>query len=165
MLIRKLSWAAYRSLFYLITFLSAVTGGLFIFLIGPLFSWYVFNDLRFWKYWKYAFGLLFSFYGTVYDLVMLQEYRKGFSVPYFSPPMSSPDPAKVRVKSDWPNNDGTCNGCIQCCIRRRCVLMDKKAGRCMSYDTFLWRYCNCGRYPESKEQIDFYNCPKWEIVT
>jgi len=31
----------------------------------------------------------------------------------------------------------------------------------MSYDSFYWRYFNCGRYPAAQNQIDYYECPKW----
>ena len=31
----------------------------------------------------------------------------------------------------------------------------------MGYDSFYWRYFNCGRYPANQEEIDWYECPKW----
>jgi hypothetical protein len=31
----------------------------------------------------------------------------------------------------------------------------------MSYNSFYWRYFNCGRYPTSQQEIDLYECPKW----
>ncbi len=60
-------------------------------------------------------------------------------------------------------DDGGCNGCIQCCTRRSCPLLDTERNLCRSYGSFFWRYFNCGRYPENTAQIRHYDCPKWEM--
>jgi hypothetical protein len=90
------------------------------------------------------------------------QYRGMFAIPLTAPPMMGPDLSRARVRADWNHSESGCNGCVECCIRRACPLLDREKNQCRSYGSFFWRYFNCGRYPENNEQIRYYDCPKWE---
>jgi hypothetical protein len=34
---------------------------------------------------------------------------------------------------------------------------------CRGYDSFFWRYFNCGRYPTEQREIEYYLCNKWQF--
>ena len=85
-----------------------------------------------------------------------------FSVPLTEPPSSGPDLNLVRLKETWPHGR-SCGACSQCCDLIGCPLKDQERGRCLGYDSIYWRYFNCGRFPDSKKQLDYYGCPKWEM--
>lgn len=160
----KLKWAAYRIIFILVVSAGILSGGLTGILLAPLYYWYFFREFKVSrKYW-----LLYSMIGTggriFIEWLRDPEYRRMFSIPIDAPPMTGPDGSRVRIRDSWPARDQTCNGCVKCCARLACPLMDVKQSRCLGYDSFFWRYFNCGRYPENSGQIRFYDCGKWEVI-
>ncbi|MEE8434399.1 MAG: hypothetical protein V3S64_06380, partial [bacterium] len=42
-------------------------------------------------------------------------------------------------------------------------VLDYETGLCQGYDSFFWRYFNCGRYPSNQREIEFYLCNKWSL--
>ncbi|HHW07540.1 MAG TPA: hypothetical protein GXX34_08465, partial [Clostridia bacterium] len=54
----KLKYAVYRILFMIYGVFCMVTFGLGAFLLAPLSSYYLFNDLRFWKYYRYFYPMM-----------------------------------------------------------------------------------------------------------
>ena len=154
--LRKLGWAANRFFFIFCSALSSTTivGG---FVLSPLLSYWFFGNYRFWKYLHFAVPMMLYAYYLVYLSL------RGRSIPSFSwtaPPMSGPDLSSVRINPKWPQGE-SCGGCSICCRTIRCPFLDKETGRCQSYGSFYWRYFNCGRYPATQKEIDFYQCPKW----
>ncbi|MGE5839050.1 MAG: hypothetical protein ACM34H_03890, partial [Deltaproteobacteria bacterium] len=77
-----------------------------------------------------------------------------------APPMSKPDLSLVAINPVWENGEA-CADCGKCCKKIRCPLQEKTHSQCMGYDSFYWRYFNCGRYPSNQGDIDRYECPKW----
>jgi hypothetical protein len=61
--------------------------------------------------------------------------------------LSIPDPSNAVCRSNWPHGD-SCGDCSNCCKPggHACPLLDKEQRRCRGYDSFYWRYFNCGRY-------------------
>ena len=153
--LRKLGWAASRIFFVVCSGLS-VTTVVGCFILSPLFCYWFFGNLRFWKYLHFAVPMI------LYSYYLAYLYLRKRSVPSFSwtaPPMSGPDLSLVRLNPQWRFAD-SCGDCGKCCKSIRCPFLDKE-GHCLSYDTFYWRYFNCGRYPASQREVDFYQCPKW----
>lgn len=161
---QKLKCASARIFFMLMIMATAAKGNLIGYLLAPLYSWYFFNDLNCFKYYRYSFAMIACYWKMILSWFQEPSYRKMLAIPLTAPPMMDPDPRRVRVRADWPGDTGTCNGCAQCCSRRSCPLLDKQTNRCLSYGSFYWRYFNCGRYPERIEQIEYYRCEKWEIL-
>ena len=85
-----------------------------------------------------------------------------FSAPLFSPPATGPDISLVRLKIGWPHGS-SCGDCTNCCDTIGCPLVTPRGDGCLGYDSPYWRYFNCGRFPISREQLDYYDCPKWEL--
>jgi hypothetical protein len=164
-MVQKAKWATARMVFIIAAFGSIASVNVLGYLLGPLYSWYFFNDLNFFKYHRYFFSMTRCGWKMLNELIRNPSYRGMFAIPLTARPMIGPDLSRVRVRADWPENDGCCNGCIQCCVRRSCPLLDTERNQCKSYGSFFWRYFNCGRYPENVGQIRYYECPKWEIGT
>jgi len=62
---------------------------------------------------------------------------------------------------------GQCTHCGNCCLHRRCIYLDwSLAGesRCRIYNRAFWKKLACGRYPESRRDIDLYACPSFSDV-
>lgn len=153
---KKAGWLAARSLFILCSGLGVMTV-VGCYLLSPLFCYWFFRNARFWRYLHLTLPMvLFTYYLTYLHL----RGRSVSSFPWTSPPMSGPDPALVRIRSDWEHGE-SCGDCGKCCRKIKCPFQDKKNGHCLSYDSFYWRYFNCGRYPISQRDIDLYECPKW----
>jgi len=156
-------WALARLLFIVYIVLSVVTlvGG---FLTAPLMTWYFFDDWRFWRHWRAGLGLLP--HGLRLTAMMLGHSRAFmFSVPLTSPPRSVPDPSVAFFRVDWPHGD-SCGECSNCCKAGGavCPLLDSEQQRCRGYNSFYWRYFNCGRYPSFTEEIHYYDCRKWALT-
>jgi hypothetical protein len=101
----------------------------------------------------------------VYAYTMAFGYLKGEFTPpvaLTAPPMTKPDPSLVQINPAWENGD-SCADCGKCCKKIHCPLQDKTHNQCRGYNSFYWRYFNCGRYPASQEDINRYECPKWVI--
>lgn len=155
-------WAIARLVFIFYILFSVVTliGG---FLTAPLMTWYFFDDWRFWRHWRAGLGLLP--HGLRLIVMMLRHSRAFlFSVPLTSPPRSDPDMTVARLRSDWSHGD-SCGDCSNCCkvADYTCPLLDDQQG-CRGYNSFYWRYFNCGRYPSLAGEIDYYDCRKWQLV-
>ncbi len=59
---------------------------------------------------------------------------------------------------------GQCTHCGNCCLHRRCIYLDwSPAGdsRCRIYNSPFWKALACGRYPESRQDIQLYACPSF----
>jgi hypothetical protein len=160
----RLRWALARLAFIIYIVFSVVTlvGG---FLTAPLMTWYFFGDWRFWRHWRAGFGLLP--HGLRLTAMMLSHSRAFmFSVPLASPPRSAPDRSIAAFRSDWPHGD-SCGDCSNCCKAGgyACPLLDEEQQACRGYNSFYWRYFNCGRYPSFAEEIGYYDCRKWWLVS
>jgi hypothetical protein len=143
--------------------LMALTGGLFIYIIAPYSSYIFFNDIAFWKYHKYFPKIIVQLYRIIFLWVFDSKYRRMYAQPLTAPPSMGPDRTRVRLSDEWKHNEYDCSSCINCCIKIKCPLIDYESNKCLSYNTFYWRYFSCGRFPVSQRQIDYYDCPKWEI--
>lgn len=152
-----------RLLFYLMTLGVVFSMGLTTYLFAPLYSYYFLGNIRINKNYKYFFPAIICFWRVIGMLLKDKEYRKAFVLPLFSPPMTSPDPDKAQVSGQWKGNIFDCSHCIKCCLKLKCPLLDKNKKLCLSYNSLYWRYFNCGRFPTSQKQIEYYQCPKWEI--
>lgn len=154
--LKKMRWAGAR-LCFIIFVAFGVISGVGLYLLAPLFSYYFFGTLRFWKYAHMGPRLI------VYAYTMAFRYLKGEftpSVPLTAPPMSKPDLTLVQINPAWQNGE-LCADCGKCCKKIRCPLQEEAHHQCMGYNSFYWRYFNCGRYPFSQEDINRYECPKW----
>ncbi len=160
---RKLQWASARVVFVTMALAAVSTGGLLAFILGPLYTWYFFNDIKCFKFYRYFYPIISCGGEMVVAWFREPAYRKMFAIPLTAPPMMAPDLSLARVRADWPKDTGGCNGCAQCCAQRACPLLDPETNRCRSYGSFYWLYFNCGRYPETTDQIKYYRCDKWEI--
>lgn len=160
---QKLKWTTARLAFFVAVFGATATGNVLAFVLGPLYSWYFFNDLKCFKYYKYFYSISVSGWKMILSCLRDPAYRKMFAIPLAAPPMMGPNLSQARVRDSWPKDAPACNGCSQCCGRRACPLLDTESNRCRSYGSFFWRYFNCGRYPERRDQIEYYECSKWEI--
>ncbi|MEJ2692947.1 MAG: hypothetical protein P8166_07780 [Candidatus Thiodiazotropha sp.] len=85
-----------------------------------------------------------------------------FSVPLTSPPRTIPDLAATTLQPLWPHG-ASCGDCSDCCRPggSACPLLDEAKGLCRGYDSFYWRYFNCGRFPSDSSEIEYYGCRKW----
>jgi hypothetical protein len=160
---RKVQWAAARIVFLIMALAGTASGSMVSYLLGPLYSWYLFNDVRFLKHHRLFFPIAVAYWKLVSEWIRNPDYRRMFAIPWTAPPMIGPDLSRVRVRKTWPEDEGGCNGCVQCCIQRSCPMLDAEQNLCRGYSSFFWRYFNCGRYPEKETQIRYYNCPKWEV--
>jgi hypothetical protein len=154
-------WAGARLLFYVYVIVSlfTVVGG---FITAPLMSWYFFGTWKFWKFLDIA-GKLFL-HGWMMSLRILRGDYGGFmfDVDLTSPPHSSPVLSLVQLSPTWQHGT-SCGPCARCCEKINCPILDKQTGRCRGYDSFFWRYFNCGRFPSAQREIAYYECPKWEM--
>jgi hypothetical protein len=156
--LKKIRWAFARLSFMAgMIFGSATFVGSY--LLAPFYSYWFFGTFRFWRHIHMWPSLVFYAYYFAYI------YLKGdfvLSIPYTAAPMSKPDLSKVSLNPLWRQASG-CGDCSKCCRKIKCPLVDEENGNCMSYNTFYWRYFNCGRFPTSQDEIDRYECPKWEM--
>ena len=56
---------------------------------------------------------------------------------------------------------GACTHCGNCCLNRGCVFLEFDPvgrSRCEIYGSRFWRLLNCSRYPESRTDIELYQC-------
>ncbi len=160
----KMKWAILRLHFMFWSVIGILTFGLAYYIFMPVYTWYFFNDVKFYKYHRYGYRILGA--GIYYFLRWMssRKFRKMFAMPLTAPPQMAPDHSKLRLQQTWSGSTEHCNGCIICCTKAKCSLIDHRTNTCMSYRSFYWRYFHCGRFPENQFQIDYYGCPKWEIT-
>ena len=151
-----------RLYLYLIFVLFFLTGGLAAVILAPLY--------------KHAFApnvpvrelppfsvLWIHMYKVLWRSVSDKKYRNMYPSKITDPPKLNTDRKLVRISSSWTGNEGDCDACTKtCCGALGCPFFGKD-GRCMGYDSLFFNYFYCGRYPENQAQIDYYNCPKWEL--
>jgi hypothetical protein len=145
---------------YIVFSVVTLIGG---FLTAPLMTWYFFDDWRFWRHWRAGLGLLP--HALHLATMMLGRNRAFmFSVPLTSPPYSAPDPSIALLRADWQHGD-SCGDCFNCCTvgGKVCPLLAQDQHVCRSYNSFYWRYFNCGRYPSLEQDIHYYDCRKWAL--
>ena len=157
-----------------IFFLSAITFSLFTIIGGiiclPLMSFFFGKSISSgrWRYFKNLILLYrLIFWGWHKFIVLIlgeQKHKFLLSVPLSAPPRDSPDKNIVQLRKDWQFG-ASCGNCTICCgDKLKCPLLDKKTNLCLGYKSFYWYYFNCGRFPSTKQEIDYYECPKWEIL-
>ncbi len=156
-------WALARLAFivYILLSVLSLVGG---FLTAPLMTWYFFGDWRFWRHWRAGVRLLP--HALRLTALMLGHSRAFmFSVPLTSAPRSAPDPSATARRPEWAHGS-SCGDCSNCCKPggHACPLLDSEQRRCRGYDSFYWRYFNCGRYPSLEEEIRYYDCRKWALT-
>ncbi|MDA8124047.1 MAG: hypothetical protein M0009_02500 [Deltaproteobacteria bacterium] len=161
---QKWRWTAARLAFIGAALAATATGNILAFLLGPLYSWYFFQDLNCFKHYRHFNAITACGWKMVLTWLREPEYRNMFAIPLTAPPLLSPDLSLVKVSAAWPKDAAACNGCAQCCTRIACPLLDREVNHCRSYGSFYWRYFNCGRYPERLAQIRYYHCKKWEVL-
>ena len=157
---QKVQWASARLLFigYIGFSLFTLIGG---FITAPVMTKLFFNDWRCWRHWQQGWRLLPHGWMILW-LVLRKQGQFMFSVPLASPPQSVPDRDRVRLSPHW-NHGSSCGDCQRCCQVQElhCPVLDHSTGFCSGYNSFYWRYFNCGRYPSRQLEIDYYGCNKW----
>lgn len=158
---KQIYWGTARIFFfvYIIVGLCTVVT---CFLGAPLTSWYFYGDWRFWRYWNSAWRLFPHGWRIIYYMVTKPHQGFMFSVPLTSPPANAPNHNIVQLSPSWAHGS-SCHTCSNCCTLIHCPILDSKNKMCRGYNSFFWRYFNCGRYPSKVPEIDFYGCPKWLI--
>lgn len=164
MVLKKLCWASARLFFVFFVTIGFFSGGLLAIPLGPLYSWLLLSDWRAARYRRLVFPAFLTAYHVFRDYIRDPAYRSSFLVSLTAPPRPGPDASRIRLNPSWPVNDGTCNGCVKCCVQRDCPFINPQNNNCLGYGSFFWRYFNCGRYPETLGQLKYYNCEKWEVV-
>lgn len=163
-LLQKIGWASARLLFmvYIGFAMLSLVGGL---MSAPLMTQLFFNDWRFWRYWSRGWRLLPHGWKLLW-MALRGQGEFMFSVPLTSPPQSLPDRSLVTLSPTWSHGSG-CGTCQRCCQVKelRCPVLDESSGFCSGYNSFYWRYFNCGRYPSRQFEIDYYGCGKWLMQT
>ncbi len=161
MILNRLKWSALRLIFFLYLGFAmfSIVGG---FVTAPVMTYYFFGDWRFWRHWRV--GIRLFPHGWRMFVSVLRQEGNGymFNVPLASAPTTHPDRSQVRIRNDWHYGVG-CGYCRRCCEQFKCPILDKSTGLCGGYNSFFWRYFNCGRFPKAQLDIDFYHCPKWEM--
>lgn len=157
----QLKWACVRLLiqaYIYFCFFSVIGGGL----TYPLATYIFLGDARFWRYLRLGPKLYLFLLRGAWLIMRSGGHAFLFSVPLTDPPTSKPHLSNVHLKATWPHGK-SCGNCTACCDVIRCPIADRENGQCMGYDSMYWRYFNCGRFPISQEQLEFYGCPKWEM--
>jgi len=157
----KIKFFMVRLYVYTLLVLFFLTGGLSMFILAPLYKHaFVPNarlkDIKILALWRHAYKIMWR---NLTD----KNYQAAFSVEMGGAPKIHTDRTLVRVKQSWAGGPDDCDLCgALCCTSLDCPLLDKNK-RCMSYNSLFFGYLNCGRYPENQKQIDYYQCPKWEV--
>ena len=163
-IMQEMKWLSIRVLLLGAGLFVTLTLGTALYLFAPLASYIFFDDWRFWRHLG-KFHRVIQAGIRLYVLVFTNEndYRNAFSLSFTSPPGTSPDRNRVRINPSWAHGE-SCGSCSQCCQQLRCPLLDKEKGLCMVYGSLIWRYFNCGTYPFSQKEINYFNCPKWQML-
>lgn len=160
---QKLIWASARIFYLFMQVLAFLSGGLTIFILGPVYHrFYLTGKFRF-KLLKYTYPMIWANVKIVLRWMRDPAYRDMFFISLTAPPLMAPDYSHLKINPGWKGGNKDCNGCSRCCDKIECPLLVQADKSCFVYGSFYWRYFNCGRYPSTQKQIDYYNCPKWII--
>lgn len=160
---RSLAYLAKRVAFLMLYAVNMATLGLFVYLVAPVTSLLAFNDIRFWRHIHQFHKLSYRMFTHTIALITNPTYSRAFRLAWLDAPRDAPDRSEVEVKQAWKLEHGeSCDGCVHCCERIGCNLIDHERGGCMLYGSFFWRYFTCGPFPQNQFQIDYYQCPKWK---
>ncbi|KJR41841.1 hypothetical protein MCHI_002261 [Candidatus Magnetoovum chiemensis] len=155
---RKASYAVKRIGFLSISAVSIISGvGVVVF--SPLLSYWIFGNVRPWLFIRKSprFAVYFLRFVSLYF-----KGTKGVSVSLTAPPMKKPDKDLLKLNPQWEHGE-SCGTCSRCCTLLPCVLNDTKNHVCLGYNSFVWNYFNCGRYPRHQLDIDRFDCLKWIV--
>lgn len=150
-----------RMYLYVLFILFFFTGGLAMFVLFPLYKGAfapraALGSLPVFKLWAHMYKVMWR---SISD----RSYRDMYPSKITDPPKLHTDRGLVRVKESWDGAEDNCDICeASCCEQLKCPLLGSD-NRCMGYDSLFFNYFYCGRYPENQSQIDYYNCPKWEL--
>ena len=161
----KIWWVLVRCFIYGMGISMLLTFGLIGYIIGPILSYTYFNDWRFWRHHRKFIPMTIHAYYIMFKWLADREYRNMFVLQLIEPPLSGPDSSIVGLTNTWLTSKDNCNTCAQCCTKIYCPLINPQTNLCSAYNSTFWRYFNCGRYPMSDKQIEYYSCPKWEMLT
>lgn len=160
---RKLIYLIRRIVFLVLYVINIGTFGLLNYAIAPISSKVFFNDIRFWRHLHKFHKLNYRVFTHTKELFTNRDYSKAFKISWLDAPRNSPDLTKVMIKDEWRVEHGeSCDGCVHCCERIQCNLIDYERRGCMLYGSFFWRYFTCGPFPNNQLQIDYYQCKKWK---
>ena len=157
----KIKYFMVRVYFYILFLLFFLTGGLLPLLLLPLYKHTFaprtpYKDINLPAIWVYAYKIMWRYLTN-------DNYRTAFAVKMTSPPRVHTDTHFVRVKENWPGGQDDCDQCeAACCVVLQCPLLNENK-RCLSFGSLFFSYFHCGRFPETQKQIDYYQCPKWEV--
>ena len=150
-----------RLYLYLLFCLFFLTGGLAMFLLAPLYKGAFAPRAPLGK--LSVFRLWSQLYKVMWRSISDKSYRSMYPSKITDPPKLHTDRGLVRIKASWAGGEGDCDICeASCCAQLGCPLLGSD-GRCLGYDSLFFKYFFCGRYPENQSQIDYYDCPKWEL--
>ena len=151
-----------RLYLYFLFFMFFITGGLAMFIFAPLYKGAFaprtpFKKLPILRIWVHVYKVMWR---SLFD----KGYRDMYSSKITDPPQLNTPRNLVRVQATWLGAEDNCDACEKsCCAQLECPLFSKN-GRCLGYDSLFFDYFYCGRYPENQSQIDYYKCPKWELL-
>ena len=165
MIFNRIRWSLFRVISYSIVFINILTFGVFLYIIAPYTSYFFLNDLKFWKHLSYFHKIYFNSISYLKSIVLKDSALIISHLPLSSPPMDSPNLKLFRVSKDWDYPDDSCGTCSDCChFLGDCCFLDTSRNKCLCYGSLFWRYFNCGRFPTTKKQLDYYRCPKYESI-
>ena len=157
----KIKYIIIRVYLYKLLLLFFLTGGLLPVILLPAYKHAFFpharyRDIKFLALWPFAYKIIWRSFTD-------KTYRTAFTVKINTPPRIHTDTSLTRVKQNWNGGPDDCDQCkAACCSVLKCPLLDGN-NRCLSYGSLFFGYLHCGRFPETQQQIDYYQCPKWEV--
>lgn len=156
---QEVRWAAARLFFYAYFAFCMITvvGG---WLTAPLASWYFYGTWRFWRYLGDSPKLYWHGWKTLYWMARGSYGGFMFDVSLTSPPHTFPVEGLAKLNPEWEHGY-ECATCTNCCTKLECPILDTENQMCKGFDSFFWRYFNCGRFPSKEKEIEHYSCPKW----
>jgi hypothetical protein len=160
--LQKARWSGARLVFYAYIGFCMVTLGIGGFATIPVISWYLFGDWRFWRNGTAVVRLLPHSYRMLFFILLGQNGGFMLGVPLTSPPHSTAIRDLVELQPTWEFGS-SCGPCTRCCSKLRCPVLDEERGLCRGYDSFFWRYFNCGRFPTAQSEVEYYLCNKWQF--
>jgi len=160
MVLQEMKWATFRLLFYSYLGFCLVTG-IGGFLTLPVFTILCLGDWRFWRHIGLGYRVYLHGWKMFSKILTGENEGYMFSVPLRSPPHSVPDRQLAKLSPTWELGN-SCGPCNQCCSKFNCPILTED-GLCKGYESFFWRYFNCGRFPSNQREIEYYACEKWLV--